>query len=311
MRHIAIVIPVWNEQEVLPELCTRLKKLFAQLTTVEWSVIFVDDGSRDESRTLITSVAQQDSRFKIIELSRNFGHQPALEAGLAAAAKADAVITMDADLQDPPEHIPELLARWDEGAEVVLAIRRSRKERGLRRLGFELFHRCFQRLSDFPIERNSGTFGLLDRAAVEAFNRLPERHRFFPGLRAWVGFRRAETLYDRDDRAAGLPGQSLYRLARYGVDGLISFSKLPLRIVTFTGIIISLIGFSLALFFIARRLMGIEVAQTGFTTLVTLILFVGGVQLVGIGILGEYLGRVYDEVKQRPNYIVKHTTGLD
>jgi glycosyltransferase involved in cell wall biosynthesis len=311
MRHVAIVIPVWNEQEVLPELFARLQKLFAQNPTVHWSVIFVDDGSADGSGALISSAAQQEPRFKLIELSRNFGHQPALEAGLAAAVNADAVITMDADLQDPPEHIPELLARWQEGAEVVLAIRRSRKERGVRRLGFELFHRCFQRLSDFPIERNTGTFGLLDRAAVEAFNRLPERHRFFPGLRAWVGFRRAEIFYDRDDRAAGQPGQSLYRLARYGVDGLISFSKLPLRVVTFTGMVISLIGFGLALFFIVRRLMGIEVAQTGFTTLVTLILFVGGVQLVGIGILGEYLGRVYDEVKQRPNYVVRRTLGLD
>jgi dolichol-phosphate mannosyltransferase len=139
---------------------------------------------------------------------------------------------------------------------------------------------------------------------------LPERHRFFPGLRAWVGFTRAETLYDRADRAGGQPGQSLYRLLRYAVDGLFSFSKLPLRVVTFSGVFISLIGFSLALFFVIRRLMGVEIAQTGFTTLVTLMLFLGGVQLVGIGLLGEYLGRVYDEVKRRPNYIVKRTVGL-
>src|SRR5690606_23636076 len=163
-------------------------------------------------------------------------------------------------LQDPPEHIPELLAKWREGAEVVLAVRRSRKERGLRRLGFNLFHRCFRWLSDFPIEPNTGTFGLLDRVAVDAFNRLPERHRFFPGLRAWVGFRRVDTSYDRDDRAAGEPGQSLYRLIRYAVDGLVSFSKLPLRIVTFAGLVISLIGFGLALFFVTRRLLGIEIA---------------------------------------------------
>ncbi len=311
MPHVAIVIPVWNEEAVLPELCQRLRAVFAQHPAIDWSVIFVDDGSRDLSRELIAATQRDDPRFKLVEFSRNFGHQPALEAGLAAAGLADAVVTMDADLQDPPEHIPELVARWREGAEVVLAVRRSRKERGLRRVGFELFHRCFRWLSDFPIEPNTGTFGLLDRAAVEAFNRLPERHRFFPGLRAWVGFRRAETLYDRDDRAAGEPGQSLYRLIRYATDGLISFSKLPLRVVTFAGVLISLIGFSLALFFVVRRLLGIEIAQTGFTTLVTLLLFVGGVQLVGIGILGEYLGRVYDEVKRRPNYIVKRRSGLD
>lgn len=309
--HVAIVIPVWNEEAVLPELCRRLRLVFAEQPSIDWSVIFVDDGSRDRSRDVIAAVHHEDPRFKLVELSRNFGHQPALEAGLAAAASADAVITMDADLQDPPEHIPELVARWREGAEVVLAVRRSRKERGLRRLGFNLFHRCFRWLSDFPIEPNTGTFGLLDRVAVDAFNRLPERHRFFPGLRAWVGFRRVDTSYDRDDRAAGEPGQSLYRLLRYAVDGLVSFSKLPLRIVTFAGLVISLVGFGLAMFFVIRRLLGIEIAQTGFTTLVTLILFVGGVQLVGIGILGEYLGRVYDEVKRRPNYIVKRRTGLD
>jgi len=309
--HVAIVIPVWNEEAVLPELCRRLRTVFSAHADVDWSVVFVDDGSRDRSRELISTAHHEDPRFKLIEFSRNFGHQSALEAGLAHAAAADAVVTMDADLQDPPEHIPELLAKWREGAEVVLAVRRSRKERGLRRLGFDLFHACFRWLSDFPIEPHTGTFGLLDRAAVDAFNRLPERHRFFPGLRAWVGFRRAETFYDRDDRAAGEPGQSLYRLLRYAVDGLVSFSKLPLRIVTFAGILISLVGFSLAVFFIVRRLLGIEIAQTGFTTLVTLLLFVGGVQLVGIGILGEYLGRVYDEVKRRPNYIVKRKTGLE
>lgn len=307
---IAIVIPVWNEEAVLPQLCTRLLALFERETGFDWSVVFVDDGSGDQTPALLDAAQQRDPRFRIVELSRNFGHQAALEAGLGAAIYADAVITMDADLQDPVEHVPELIAQWRAGAHVVLAVRRSRKERGLRRLGFEIFHRCFQKLSDAPIDRNTGTFGLLDRVAVEAFNRLPERHRFFPGLRAWVGFKRAETVYDRDDRAGGQPGQSVYRLIRYAVDGLFSFSKLPLRIVTFSGVFISLIGFSLALFFVIRRLMGIEIAQTGFTTLVTLMLFLGGVQLVGIGLLGEYLGRVYDEVKRRPNYIVKRTAGF-
>jgi glycosyltransferase involved in cell wall biosynthesis len=181
----------------------------------------------------------------------------------------------------------------------------------VRRLAFDLFHRVFGLLSDYPIEPNSGTFGLLSRSAVEAFNQLPERNRFFPGLRAWVGFVRADVFYDRQARAAGQPQQTFLRLVRYAFDGLFSFSYLPLRLLTLFGIFVAFIGFVVAVFFAVRRILGVEVAQMGFTTLVTLLLFIGGVQLIGIGVLGEYLGRVYDEVKQRPNFIVKKRTGLD
>jgi dolichol-phosphate mannosyltransferase len=212
---------------------------------------------------------------------------------------------MDADLQDPPEVIPELVAAWRGGAEVVRATRRSRRETGLRRLGFDLFHRVFGRLSDYPIEPNSGTFGLLGNAAVVAFNAMPERHRFFPGLRAWIGFPTADVLYDRQERAAGQPQQTFRRLVRYALDGLFSFSHLPLRMLTYAGVFIALMGFAGGLFFILWRIFGFENSQQGFTTLVTLVLFLGGVQLVGIGVLGEYLGRMYDEVKQRPLYVVK------
>ena len=252
-----------------------------------------------------------DQRFKLIELSRNFGFQGALAAGLAASTGADAVITMDADLQDPPETIPDLVEAWRKGAEVVRAVRRTRSETGPRRLAFDLFHKFFSAMSDYPIEPNSGTFGLLGRAAVEAFNRLPERHRFFPGLRSWVGFPQTDVFYDRQERAAGQPQQTLRRLVRYALDGIFSFSYLPLRLLTTVGVFIAFAGFAIGTFFIVRRILGIEIAQTGFTTLVTLVLFLGGIQLMGIGILGEYLGRVYDEVKQRPNFIIKKRTGLD
>lgn len=308
---IAVVIPVFNEVPVLPELFRRLEAVFSSSPGYHWTVVFINDGSRDRTRELVADQSARDPRFKLVDFSRNFGHQAALTAGLAHAAYADAVITMDADLQDPPEVIPELVAAWSQGSEVVLAVRRSRQETGLRRLGFDLFHKIFKRLIDFPIESNTGTFGLLGRQATEAFNRLSEKHRFFPGLRTWVGFPQAEILYDRKERAAGTPGVTLHKLVRYALDGLFSFSHLPLRVLTYAGLFIASIGFAVGAFFIVRRLLGVEIAQTGFTTLVTLMLFIGGVQLIGIGVLGEYLGRIYDEVKQRPHYIVKNRIGFE
>ena len=308
---IAIVIPVFNEEAVLPELLARLTALFAAQPGCRWEAVLVDDGSRDQSAGLIRAQAAQDPRFRLVELSRNFGFQSALSAGLARTADADAVVTMDADLQDPPEVIPELVAAWRNGADIVRASRRSRSETGLRRAGFDLFHSLYGRLTDYPIEPNTGTFGLLGRAALEAFNGLPERHRFFPGLRAWIGFTTADVPYDRKARAAGQPQQSFRRLVRYALDGLFSFSYLPLRLLSYCGLFVAGIGFAAGVFFAIRRILGIETAATGFTTLVTLILFLGGIQLIGIGVLGEYLGRIYDEVKHRPQYIVKRTLGRD
>lgn len=304
---VAVVIPVFNEEAVLPELISRLTRLFDSNTGFVWRAVLVDDGSRDRSAELIRAASIHDSRFELVQLSRNFGFQNALSAGVAAAAKADAVVTMDADLQDPPEIIPELVAAWQGGAQVVRAVRRSRTERGLRRVSFDLFHLLFSRVADHPIEPNSGTFGLLGREAVAAFNALPESNRFFPALRAWIGFPSADVLYDRQGRAGGKTQQSFARLIRYALDGVFSSSRLPLRLLTYSGLLVALVGFGFGIFFAIRRIRGIETAQTGFTTLVTLLLFLGGVQLIGIGVLGEYLGRVYDEVKRRPNYIVKRT----
>ncbi len=308
-RTLAVVIPVFNEEAVLPELFQRLTVVFDQHPDLRWRAVLVDDGSRDRSAALLQAQSAQDSRFETLELSRNFGFQAALSAGLAHARDADAVVTMDADLQDPPEVIPELAAAWRHGATVVRATRRSRSESGLRRVGFDLFHRLFGRLSDYPIEPNTGTFGLLGRDAVAAFNDLPERHRFFPGLRAWIGFPTADVLYDRRERAAGVPQQTLRRLVRYGLDGVFSFSHLPLRLLTYAGIFVACMGFAAGLFFILWRLFQFERSPTGFTTLAALITFLGGVQLIGIGVLGEYLGRIYDEVKRRPNYILKSPSG--
>jgi len=303
---IAVVIPVFNEEAVLPQLCARLGNLFNAQPGFAWRAILIDDGSRDRSAEVIASEAARDPRFELVELSRNFGFQAALAAGLAHARDADAVVTMDADLQDPPEVIPDLVAAWRAGAEIVRAVRRSRTETGARRMGMDIFHAAFGRLADFPIEPNTGTFGLLGRHAVEAFHRLPERHRFFPGLRAWIGFPATEVLYDRQDRAAGKPQQTFRRLVRYAADGFFSFSYLPLRLLTYVGVFVSALGFMLGLFFIVKRLVDVERAPMGFTTLIAVVTFLGGVQLIGIGVLGEYLARVYDEVKNRPLYLLKH-----
>ena len=303
---IAVVMPVFNEEAVLPQTFARLTALFDAQPQCKWRAVLVDDGSRDRSGELLRAQAQADPRFETVELTRNFGFQAALAAGLAEAAQADAVVTMDADLQDPPELIPALIEAWQQGADVVLAVRRSRQETGLRRLGMDAFHATFGRLTDLPlIQPNTGTFGLLGRDAVTAFNQLPERNRFFPGLRAWIGFKVAQVPYDRQERAAGEPQQSFRRLVRYALDGLFSFSHLPLRLLTYTGIFIGTIGFCVGIYYIVKRLINIETAPTGFTTLAALILFLGGVQLIAIGVLGEYLGRIYDEVKQRPVYLVK------
>lgn len=301
---LAIVIPICNEGAGLEELFTRLRSVLDGLQDFECEVIYVNDGSTDGSLEIMLDQQRRDPRFALIDLSRNFGQQAAIAAGLAAAT-ADATVVMDGDLQDPPELIPELVACWRAGAEVVRAQRRTRQDRGVRRWSFALFHGVFGWLADFPIPAHVGVYGLLDRSALDELNRLPERNRFLPGLRAWVGFDQRDVYYDRDDRAAGAPKQTLGRLLHYALDGVFSFSYKPLRLMVVVGGLISAMGFVLASRFVIRRLTGLEQAQMGFTTLVTLVLFMGGVQLMAIGLLGEYLARIYDEVKQRPLYIVR------
>ena len=310
MSKLNIVIPIYNERDNLEELYQRLSGVCDNLNGISCQIIYVNDGSSDDSMKIILEQCSKDSRFTLIELSRNFGHQAAIAAGLAHA-DGDAVIFMDGDLQDPPEVIPDLVTCWQKGSQIVRAERSSRTDRGIRRLGFDIFHKVFSWISDFPIQPHTGIFGLLDGKAVKELNRLSEKNRFFPGLRSWVGFEQGVIYYDRQDRAAGEPKQSLGRLIRYALDAVFSFSYKPLRLMTALGICISTTGFLFACFFVIRRLAGIEIAQTGFTTLITVSLFLGGVQLIAIGLLGEYLARVYDEVKQRPLYIVKNRYGSE
>jgi len=304
-----IVIPIYNEEENLAELQRRLREACSRIEGCDWQVLYVNDGSGDRSLSIMLEQHRVDPRFTVLDLSRNFGHQAAITAGLMNAS-GDAVVFMDGDLQDPPEVIPDLLETWRGGAQIVRAQRRSRKESGVRRLGFEAFYGILKWVSDFPIPTQAGIFGLVDRRALEELKKLTEKNRFFPGLRSWVGFDQGIVYYDRPDRAAGEPKQSFKRLVRYALDAVFSFSYKPLKMMTAMGLFISTIGFALACFFILRRLLGVEIAQTGFTTLVTLVLFLGGVQLIAIGLLGEYLARIYDEVKHRPLFIVKKGYGV-
>jgi len=306
---ISIVIPIYNERENLLPLRQRLQRVCTD-GGFHWEWLLVNDGSRDDSESIIRQFHREDPRIKLINLSRNFGHQPAVSAGIHHA-RGDCVILIDGDLQDPPEVIPALLAKWREGYKVVLAERASRPEHGLRGMGLRLFYPLLNYVSDMPQGPHAGIFGLMDRTVVDHFKKLPERNRFIPGLRGWLGFSRATVPYDRQERAAGQPKQTLRRLFKYAMDAMVSFSYKPLRLATYCGFAVAAIGFIIAVAFILRRLFFHDPAVTGFTTLLTMMMFLGGIQLITIGILGEYIGRIYEEVKQRPLYVVQDALGLD
>jgi polyisoprenyl-phosphate glycosyltransferase len=304
---VSIVIPIFNEQENLPELRRRLAAAM-DADHLEWEAVLVDDGSRDASPSIMAEIQREDARFKIVTLSRNFGHQPAVSAGIHHAG-GDCVVLIDGDLQDPPEVIPQMVHKWEEGFQVVLGERASRAEGGIRGIGFRLFYPLLRWMTDLPSAPDAGIFGLMDRTVVQEFNRLPERNRFIPGLRNWLGFRRTSVSYARAERAAGKPKQSLTRLIRYAADGMVSFSYKPLRAATWLGFCASVFAFILAIFYVIT-FFAWRKQISGFTTEIVCILFFGGVQLISVGILGEYVGRIYEEVKQRPLYIVRELSGF-
>ena len=305
---ISVVAPIFNEEETLRDLCRRIS---AQLdaTREKWELILVNDGSNARCAQLIAQIRSEDKRIKVLELSRNFGHQQALSAGIASAS-GECVVMIDGDLQDPPEVIPALIAKWREGYQVVFAERRSRKDRGPRSLGFRAFYPILRVLGDLPTAPQAGVFGLMDRAVVDEFNKLDERNRFIPGLRSWLGFKQVGVPYDREERAGGRPKQSFGHLVKYAMDGMISFSYKPLRVATYLGFLVSIVALSLGVFYLVT-FYTMHKPVTGFTTTIVCVLFLGGVQLVCVGILGEYIGRVYEEVKRRPLYVVRSRMGFD
>lgn len=305
---LSVVIPMYNEEAMLDVLFERLLPVLDR-TGLLCEVICVNDGSKDLTLERALSVRVERPLVKVIDLSRNFGKDTALTAGLDFARGA-AVISMDADLQHPPELIETLLARWREGYEVVTAIRRAREgEPWLRRVTGAVFYRVMNAVSDVSVRFETSDFRLLDRRVVDAIGRLPERTRLMKGLFTWVGFRQTEVLYDSRARAAGTTKWSYWRLWNYAIDGVVSFSSLPLKVSSYVGLLISLLAFVYGAWLILRVLIhGRDVP--GFASVMVAVLFLGGIQLLSLGVIGEYLARVYSEVKHRPLYLIRGLHGL-
>lgn len=299
---ISVVVPLLDEQENVDELHRRLTASLDRLGLAA-EVVLVDDGSRDATPLLIEALAASDPRVVAIHLSRNFGHQAAVTAGLDRA-KGRAVVVMDADLQDPPELIPDLLRLWREGNDVVYAVRRRRQEGLLKRLAYAAFYRLLGKLGDHDIPRDAGDFCLMDRRVVEAMKALPERVRFVRGLRAFVGFRQVGLAYDRPGRAAGASKYTLGKLVRLAVDGLVSFGGRPLRLVTYLGLATAAIALGLTAWAVADAI-STRTAPRGWASLIIVVLFLGSIQLLSLGVIGEYLRLIFLEAKGRPSYIVR------
>jgi polyisoprenyl-phosphate glycosyltransferase len=303
---LSIVIPVHNEEDNLPRLHERLSAVLGQ-TGLHYEIIFVDDGSQEVCLQLLRGLAAGDPRILVVELARNFGHQVAISAGLEHSCGAG-VIIMDADLQDPPEVLPQFIDKWREGHDVVYAIREQRKERWLMRAAYAAFYRILRRVANIDIPLDTGDFCLMDRRVVDLLVGMPERNRFVRGIRSWVGLDQVGLAYERHARHAGQPKYTLRRLVYLALDGLISFSYIPLRAITMLGFGVSLISIVLAVFYIIQKLT-VGLNPPGFATLIVAIFFLSGIQLITIGVIGEYVGRVFEEVKRRPLYVVRQVIG--
>lgn len=298
---VSVAIPVYNEESLVDELVRRTLAVLDGIPGGPHELTIVDDGSSDATHARLADAASRDPRLRVTRLSRNFGHQIALSAALDSAT-GDAVVMMDGDLQDAPETIPALLAKSQEGFAVVYAIRASRKESWLLRTCYRAFYRLLGRLSDITLPLDAGDFCLITRPVADAIRSAPERHRYLRGLRAWVGFPQVGILVDRGCRASGKSKYTWFRLFGLAFDGLCSFSTAPLRLATLLGMVTIAGAFLLGVLWIVAKIAGLS--PQGFTALATSISFLGGVQLLSIGIIGEYVGRIYDQVKQRPLYVV-------
>lgn len=307
---LSVVIPLYNESGSLGALHERLTAAIADLPLAGHEFVFVDDGSRDTTFDEVAALAAIDPAIRAIRFARNFGKEAAMAAGLRAA-RGDVVVLMDGDLQHPPELIPEMLARWHTGAKMVTAVRRSRDtDPWMRRQLSRGFYGLFKRVSEVALEEGGGDFRLFDRAVVDAINSLPERTRFMKGITSWVGFRQETIDFEPAERAAGASAWSLLRLLRYAIDGLSAFSTLPLRVWSMVGVCISGLSVLYGGWLVVRTaIFGIDVP--GYASIIVSVLFLSGIQLISLGVLGEYVGRIFTEVKQRPLYLVSERIGFD
>ncbi len=309
MPTLSIVVPMYNEEEALNGFFSRVQRAL-QTVTPSYEIVCVNDGSRDQTLAKLRQFAEQDDRIKVVNLSRNFGKEIALSAGLDYAS-GDAVIPIDADLQDPPEVIPLMVAKWRAGAKLVLAKRRDRSSDGwLKRVTANGAYWLFSKLTHPRIPQNVGDFRLMDRVVVDAIKRLPERSRFMKGLFAWIGYEAETVEYDREARSAGETKWNYWKLWNFALDGITSFSSLPLRVWSYIGFGVSLLAMAYLGVIVSKSLIfGLDVP--GYASLMSVILFFNGISLIGIGVIGEYLARIFTEVKARPLYLVSETIGIE
>ncbi|OCT16100.1 glycosyl hydrolase [Paenibacillus pectinilyticus] len=303
MKGVTVLIPSYNEQEVLHQLYARLTDVVASLHHYKFEFLFINDGSKDNTLQIIMSLAENDQRISYVSLSRNFGKETAMLAGLDYAT-GDAVIIIDADLQDPPELIPVMIKYWEEGYDDIYAKRRTRAgETWFKKWTARTYYHMLRKVTRIPIQENTGDFRLLDRRCIEALKQLREVHRNTKGMFSWIGYHKKEILFDRDPRAAGETKWNYVRLFDLAIEGITSFTTTPLRLSTISGGVISVCAFIYMLFIIIKTILyGADVA--GYPSIITVILFLGGIQLLSLGILGEYLGKVFNETKRRPLYFV-------
>ena len=302
---LSVVIPVFNEEENITVLHSRLTAVLEEIH-IDYEVIFVDDGSNDDSLNQLQNLSVKDKRVLVVELARNFGHQVSITAGLDFA-RGQAVAVMDADLQDPPEALPEFIAKWRKGYDVIYAIREQRKERWLKRSSYALFYRILRRVANIDIPLDSGDFCVMDRRVVELLKSMPERSRFIRGIRSWVGLNQVGLPFERHARYAGQSKYTIRRLVLLALDGLISFSYVPLRFISFLGLSVSGLSIFLAVFYFVKKLL-YGLSPPGFATLVVSIFFLAGIQLITMGVIGEYVGRIFEEAKRRPLYVLRRAT---
>jgi len=311
---LSVVVPCFNEEAVIGLTHRQLVEALGGDPSFDLEIVYVNDGSRDRTEALLFELADQDPRVKVVSFTRNFGHQPAVSAGLEYAG-GDAVAVIDADLQDPPEVILRLVAKWREGYDVVNAVREKRKEGFAKRFAYALFYQVYRRLASIDVPLDSGDFALMDRRVVDVMNALPEKNRFVRGLRSWSGFRQTGVGYERASRAAGETKYSFRKLLRLAFDGIVNFSTAPLSLIFGLGVATAVIAMFAGAGYLVARIFAIPIfgytpgEAPGFTTLILTILFFSGVQLISIGILGEYLGRIYQETKMRPTFVVKEVRG--
>jgi len=307
LKKLTVILPAYNDADVIDIMIERLGQEMSHLEAkYDFEVIFIDDGSRDATLELFRQQSLRDNRFKYISFSRNFGHQIAVSAGIDVA-EGDGIIIMDIDLQDPPEFISELVSKWEEGYDVVYAVRKKRKENIIKRICYKSFYALLKRFSYLNIPVDAGDFWLIDRKVADVLRSMPERNRFVRGLRAWAGYRQIGIVYERAKRAAGKTGYTFSKLLKVAYDGIFSFSFAPLRAITIFGFFLSFLSFLAGFFLIIIKLVyGIPVP--GWTSLVVIVTFNQGILLLFIGVIGEYLGRIFDEVKQRPKYVIKEAS---